>query len=88
MGGGATLLLTYLKPSDEGEILEIHASRMKQDWTPPRIVRYDDAYYRLERFSRGVGSRPFVYHLRRLSAGVPGRTVLLYQPEEAVIREK
>lgn len=76
------------KQREEGEILEIHASRMKQDWAPPRVVRYADSYYRLERFSREVGSRPFVYHLRKLAAGVPGRNVLLYQPEEVLVREK
>lgn len=74
--------------SDEGETLEIHASRIKPDWTPPRVVRYADAYYRLEDFSRRAGARPFVYHLRKLAAGVPGRNVLLYQPEEVLVREK
>jgi hypothetical protein len=74
--------------SEDGETLEIRASRTKPDWSPPRVVRYSDAYYRLEACSRGMGSRPFVYRLRRLSAGVPGRNVLLYKPEDALIREK
>jgi len=76
------------RQSDDGETLEIHSSRIKPDWTPPRVVRYADGYYRLEDFSRGVGSRPFVYRLRKLEAGVPGRNVLLYQPEEVLVREK
>ena len=67
------------------EILEIRASRPKPDWTPPRVVRYEDRYYRLEESARGSGPRPFVYKLRRLAAGVPGRTVLTYSPEEAPI---
>jgi hypothetical protein len=74
--------------AEDGETLAIHSSRIKPDWTPPRVVRYDDAYYRLEHFSRGVGSRPFVYSLRKLAAGVPGRNVLLYQPDEVLVREK
>jgi hypothetical protein len=67
------------------EILEIRAWRAKPDWTPPRVVRYQDRYYRLEDCARGSAPRPFVYKLRRLAAGVPGRTVLTYSPDEAPI---
>jgi hypothetical protein len=67
------------------EILEIRAWRAKPDWTPPRVVRYEDRYYRLEENTRGSRPRPFVYKLRRLAAGVPGRTVLTYSPDEAPI---
>jgi len=72
--------------NESGEILEIRACRRKQDWTPPRTVRYLDGYYRLEADSSAGGARPFLYRLRRLAAGVPGRTVLLYAPPDAVIR--
>ena len=71
---------------ESGEILEIYASRRKRDWIPPRTVRYLDGYYRLESDSSASGPRPFLYQLRRLAAGVPGRTVLLYAPLDAVIR--
>jgi hypothetical protein len=67
---------------DTDEILEIRACREKPDWTPPRVIRYEDRYYRLEDCSRGPAPRPFLYKLRRLSAGVPGRTVLIYAPKE------
>jgi hypothetical protein len=67
--------------NDTEEILEIRACRRKPDWTPPRVVRYDGNYYRLESCSRtGTPSRPFLYTLRRLPVGVPGRSVLLYSP--------
>jgi hypothetical protein len=69
------------------EFLEICASQKKDGWDPPRTVRYQGTYYRLEAASLGVRPRPFRYVLRRLSAGVPGRTVLLYAPGDAVIRE-
>jgi len=69
------------------EILEIGASRLKLDWDPPRVVRMEDAYYRLESLSRRPGPRPFRYILRRLPAGVPGRTVLIYSPSAALIRD-
>jgi hypothetical protein len=69
-----------------GEILEIRACRRKQDWTPPRTVRYLDGYYRLEADSSAGGARPFLYRLRRLAAGVPGRTVLYYAPADPVTR--
>ena len=74
--------LQFLKSGDR-EILEIHASKRKADWNPPRVVRFEDKYYRLEECKRGKPARPFVYVLNRLPAGVPGRTVLLYSPETA-----
>jgi hypothetical protein len=74
------------KTSASENILEIRASRRKQDWIPPRIVRYRDCYYRLEADSFGSGPRPFLYTLRQLPAGVPGRTVLLYSPSDAVFK--
>jgi hypothetical protein len=64
------------------EFLEIRACRSKPDWTPPRTVRYQDTFYRLEEASRGSEPRPFRYRLRRLSAGVMSRTVLVYAPEQ------
>jgi hypothetical protein len=76
--------LCVVKNSAE-EFLEIRACRPKTDWTPPRVVRYEDRYYRLEECSRKSGPRPFVYKLRRLAAGVPGRTVLIYSPDEAPV---
>jgi hypothetical protein len=70
------------------EILEICACRKKEGWDPPRTVRYQDTYYRLEAASLGNRPRPFHYTLRRLPMGVPGRTVLLYTPADAVIRQE
>jgi hypothetical protein len=75
----------YILKNTAEEILEIRAWRAKPDWNPPRVVRYDDRYYRLEDCARGSGPRPFVYKLRRLAAGVPGRAVLVYSPEEAPV---
>jgi hypothetical protein len=68
------------------EILEIRSCRAKPDWTPPRVMRHEDRYYQLEACSRGTAPRPFIYALRKLSAGVPGRTVLIYSPEQTPIR--
>jgi hypothetical protein len=70
----------FFRRSATEELLEIHACRRKEDWVPPRVVRYQNDYYRLEVCSRGTGPRPFRYTLRRLPAGVPGRTVLVYAP--------
>jgi hypothetical protein len=74
--------------NEKEEIMEIRACRRKEDWIPPRVVRYQNDFYRLEGSSRGSASRPFLYTLRRLSAGVPGRSVLLYSPEAPVLRGK
>jgi hypothetical protein len=79
--------LCYRK-NDADEILEIRACRRKEEWTPPRTVRFRDAYYRLESSSEGAPPRPFHYQLRRLAAGVPGRSVLLYSPELPLVRGK
>ena len=71
------------------EFLEIRACRSKPDWTPPRTVRFQDTFYRLEGSSSGSGPRPFHYRLRRLPAGVMSRTVLQYAPElEPLVWEK
>jgi hypothetical protein len=70
------------------EMLEIRACRRKEDWNPPRTVRYEDTFYRLEACTEGMLPRPFRYTLRKLSAGVMGRTVLVYSPEEAPVLAK
>jgi len=79
---GLTELPDELLESANGgdAILLIHSSRAKAEWTPPRVVRVGVVYYRLEAASEGSRPRPFIYRLRRLSAGVPGRNVLLYEP--------
>lgn len=79
------LLLSH---DQEDEILIIRACRRKEDWIPPRTVRYEEVFYRLEAFFEGVPPRPYHYRLRRLSAGVMGRTVLVYAPEEPPVLAK
>jgi hypothetical protein len=69
------------------ELLEIWASRRKDDWVAPKVVRVDDQYYRLEENSVEHGPRPFRYRLRRLERGVPGRNVLLYSTEDSVVKQ-
>jgi hypothetical protein len=69
--------LRFLEEGTEA-MLEICASRRKQEWDPPKIVRVDEAFYRLEECRVGRGPRPFQYRLRRLEAGVIGRRVLQY----------
>ncbi|HKW64998.1 MAG TPA: hypothetical protein VJN89_20750 [Candidatus Acidoferrum sp.] len=71
------------------EFLDIRACRNKPDWTPPRTVRYQDTFYRLENSFRGSEPRTYHYRLRRLSAGVMSRTVLVYAPDqEPAVSEK
>jgi hypothetical protein len=69
-------LLESIDGSDA--IVEIHSSRAKVEWTPPRVVCIAGSYYRLESTADGKRPRPFIYRLRRLAAGVPGRNVILY----------
>ena len=70
------------------EVLEIRACRRKQDWNPPRTVRYLTHFYRLEGCGEGPPPRPFRYTLRKLSAGVMGRTVLVYSPDQVEVVAK
>jgi hypothetical protein len=59
-------------------MMEIPSCRPKEGWTPPRTVRIGDCYFRLEHAERSRGPRPYSFTLRRLAAGVPGRTVIVY----------
>jgi hypothetical protein len=85
-GGQPTDELRFQNDGDE-ELLEIRASHRKRDWIPPRVVRFEDSYYRLEASATKAGPRPFSYTLRRLPAGVPGRNVLIYSPVDAAARD-
>jgi hypothetical protein len=78
--------LHYSRSGTE-EMLEIRASRRKEEWVAPKVVRVDEAYYRLEEVSVEQGARPFRYRLRRLEAGVMGRKVALYKSAEAIVKE-
>jgi hypothetical protein len=70
--------LVELKKDGE-EFLLIHANRRKPEWVAPKTVRVGDAFYRLEDSWVGSGQRPFRYKLRRVAAGVMGRTVIVYR---------
>lgn len=78
----------FMSGNGPEEMLEIRACRRKTDWNPPRTVCYQDTFYRLEAYADGMPPRPFRYTLRKLSAGVMGRTVLIYSPEEAPVLAK
>jgi hypothetical protein len=78
--------LHYTRSGTE-EMLEVWASRRKEEWLAPKIVRVDEVYYRLEGGSVQKGARPFRYLLRRLEAGVPGWGVILYNRGEAIVKE-
>lgn len=69
--------LSYQREGEE-EYLEIRASRKKEEWLAPKVVRVNGVYYRLEESGLGKGARPFWYRLKKLAAGVPGRNVIFY----------
>ncbi len=68
----------------EGEavFLHIESCRPKEQWNSGRVLKYEDCYYRIEKSYDAEGARPWGYTLRLLAAGVPGRSVILYDPEE------
>jgi hypothetical protein len=71
-----------------GEVMTISSSRPKSGWEPPRIIRCEDVYYRLEATSEQSGPRPYLYLLRRLPTGVPGRTVIIYSLDDPSMRKQ
>lgn len=71
-----------------GDLLSVRSSRPKSGWDPPRVVFSDNVYYRLERVSEQPGPRPYIYFLRRLPAGVPGRSVIHYSPRNSSQKEQ
>jgi hypothetical protein len=79
----APIVADEIRVSMDGqeELLEIRSCRRKKGWDPPGVVRYQGAYYRLESCYRSGAPRPFHFFLRKLVAGVPGRTVLEYLPD-------
>jgi hypothetical protein len=70
-----------------GEAMSINSSRPKSGWEPPRIIHCRGIYYCLEAASEQPGPRPFLYVLRRLPTGVPGRTVITYSPDDPILRK-
>jgi hypothetical protein len=67
----------------EDQILEIRSANAKSGWEPPRIIRCHGTYFSLyHAYRRQSPERPFVYELRKLTAGVPGPGVLEYDPPE------
>jgi hypothetical protein len=79
----------YFSEVENEKFLEIRSVHPKSEWEPPRILRYQGVYYRLEMCSHEPPPRPFVYRFRRLTAGVPGLNVIYYRPEpEPVIADE
>jgi hypothetical protein len=78
----------FVRKIDGADFLEVHACRRKENWEPPRTVRFHGEFFRLEEFSKSSVPRPFRYRLRRVTAGVMSRTVLDYAPAEVVMHEK
>jgi hypothetical protein len=68
--------------------LEVRSCRPKPDWTPGRLVSYADAYYRIVGSRMALRPRPFIFTLEKLAAGVPGRNVLRYTPEDPFERAR
>jgi hypothetical protein len=75
---------------NEGDevVIEIQSSRPKPEWIPPKTVRIGDSYFRLENATRGKSPRPFVFRLKGQPAGVPGRTVIVYEGVRRVQAEE
>jgi hypothetical protein len=68
----------------EGVFLCVASCRPKEDWTVGRTVKFEGCYYRMDGTLDLQAPRPFGYRLRLLPAGVPGRAVILYDPNEVL----
>ncbi len=74
----------YRGDGKAGWHLRVESCRPKPDWTQGRIVRFEERYYRVENSYEAKSPRPFGFELRMLAAGVPGRRVLPYSPEDVL----
>jgi len=61
--------------------LKIESCRAKRDWNVGRLLRYENRYYKIASSSQEGGTRPFVFLLSSIAAGVPSYSVILYSPE-------
>ncbi len=66
----------------EHVIMRIESCRPKEQWNPGRTLKYQNCYYRIEGSYETEGPRPWGYKLRLLPTGVPGRGVILFDPDE------
>jgi hypothetical protein len=62
--------------------LEVRSCRPKPEWREGRLVRYEEGYYRVESSRVESAPRPFIFVLRKLPAGRPTKSVLVYTPDE------
>jgi hypothetical protein len=62
--------------------LEVRSCRPKPEWREGRLVRYEEGYYRVESSRVATAPRPFIFTLRKLPAGRPTKSVLVYTPDE------
>lgn len=64
--------------------LMIESCRPKEGWTAGRTLNYENCYYRIESSYESKAPRPWGHKLRLLRMGVPGRAVILYDPNEVM----
>jgi hypothetical protein len=76
--------LVHRDLTKDGVFLRITSCRPKQDWAVGRTVRFEDCYYRMDSTFDAEPPRPFGYTLRLLPAGVPGRSVIPYDPQDVL----
>jgi hypothetical protein len=73
---------------EEDALLHVESCRPKYEWTPGRVIHYADRYYRMECTYEAQRPRPFGFRLRQLPAGVPGRSVIVYDPADVLRKPK
>jgi hypothetical protein len=73
---------------EEDALLHVESCRPKYEWTPGRVIHYADRYYRMECTYEAQRPRSFGFRLRQLPAGVPGRSVIVYDPADVLRKPK
>lgn len=69
---------------EQGVFLRVRSCRPKEDWPAGRVIRHEGCYYRMAEEYEAEPPRPFGYVLQLLPAGVPGRRVIDYSPEDVL----
>ncbi len=69
---------------EQGVFLRVTSCQPKKDWPPGRVIRHQGCFYRMAETYEAESPRPFGYVLQLLPAGVAGRRVIEYSPEDVL----
>ena len=73
---------------EKGVFLRVTSCRLKEDWSPGRVIRHEGCFYGMAETYEAESPRPFGFVLQLLPMGVAGRRVIDYSPEDVLKQPK